>query len=173
VSHGISSGSSFHAAPVSNSTAFYDLDVRASARFGNVFHIECSSARNLVSSSVKAGVLHKLGSGGGIKGLISSGPPPWGERFVVFRVVPMLLYYPKDTDSEPQRVIVLNDSSTVEYLGAYLGCSTMRFGERAAHSGRYPRCRAHGVAVAVCCVMNLWIRRAHGQEECHRYSAAP
>ena len=35
----------------------------------------------------------------------------------MFRMVPMLLYYPHDTDTEPQRVLSLNDNSTIEYLG--------------------------------------------------------
>ena len=45
-----------------DTTAFHDLDIRESARLGNVFHFQCTAARNLVPTSVKCGTLSKLGS---------------------------------------------------------------------------------------------------------------
>jgi hypothetical protein len=94
----------------------HEIDFRLSQRLGSLYHIECSSARQLVVSSVKVGLLQKHGAGS----LFAAAA--WAERFVVLRMAPMLMYYRKDTDTEPQKVITVFEHAQVKYLGAWVPC---------------------------------------------------
>ena len=89
-----------------------------------------------------------------LTGLISSGPPLWSERFVVFRVIPMVLYFHKDTDTEPQRVIALSDVSRIEYKGEDSDCMLLVGSVYCRQYRGYTTCAC---AAPVCWQRSTWV----------------
>lgn len=79
-----------------------------------VYHAECVGlARDLAPTSIKCGVIYKRG-GGWSGGLLSR---EWTQRFVSFRLVPIVFYFDGETDKEAHNLFVIQDDARVEVVG--------------------------------------------------------